>query len=160
MSNSKVTIIQPGPVLIQKKEWSQFPLGNNRYDNANTGYTAGGGGATLKNYLALGRINATGKVVPLAPTASDGSQYFYGFLDLQNESELVVAGTATTNPLTVIISGRVDIKNAVWPSGVTLDTPIDENTDDGAVSGRTVRQMLLDKGFSLIETKKTLVMPS
>jgi hypothetical protein len=154
----KITPIQTGGVTMTKREWTQFALGNNIYDSINAGFTAsdddGGDPAVpidsvLPAYLAMGKISATGKLVPLTPAATNGSQFLYGFLDIQLQDSLTVAATTTTAPLTCVVGGRVQENKIAFPAGVTLDTVI---TSDG----RTYRTATLGR-FEFVKTEALVV---
>jgi hypothetical protein len=78
---------------------------------------AGSGAArNLKSGTVLGKVTASGKLVPLAPAAGDGSQNAYGILLFDN---IVPNGV---DKRAAIISGGyavVSDNGIIWPSGIT-----------------------------------------
>lgn len=143
----KITTIQEGGVTFTKREWTQFALGNNQYDSINAGFTASDDdgetppvpiNSILPAFLAMGKISATGKLVPVAPAATDGSQFLYGFLDIQHKDSITVLATTTSPPLTCVVAGRVQENKIAWPAGVTIDSVItsDNRTYRSSTLGR------------------------
>ena len=117
---------------------SKLALGDNEFVSAD--YTASGD-TTLAQGLVLGKVAATGALVALAPTATDGSQFPYGVLYLGlHESVTILDGESET--LTLINKGRVAESKLSFPAGVTIDTVID--SDD-----RTVKDYLNSLGLIL-----------
>lgn len=154
----KTTVIASGGVTFTKREWTQFALGNNQYDSINAGFTASDDDgedpavpidSILPAFFAVGKISATGILVPVNPAATDGSQFLYGFLDLQLKDSITVPATTTTPPLTCVVGGRVQENKIAWPSGVTIDTII---ADDG----RTYRTSTLGR-FEYVVTNQLVV---
>ena len=142
-----------GGITTNKYTTKQFQLGDNEIVGNQT-HTAGGTDSVLPNFLLMGQIAATRKLVPLAPTATDGSQYPYGFLWLGLEASKTVATTVTDATLAMIIKGKVDAGLISFPSGVTLN---DIPTINGTISsGRTVREFLNDRGITLVEASNIL----
>ena len=142
-----------GGITKNKYETKQFQLGDNEIVGNQT-HTAGGTDSVLTNFLLMGQVAATRKLVPLAPTATDGSQYPYGFIWLGLESSKTVAATVTDATLACIIKGKVDAGLISLPSGVTLN---DIPTINGTISsGRTVREFLNDRGITLVEASNLL----
>ena len=104
-------------------------------------YTNGGGSpVTLVEGTLLGRISATGLLVPLASAASDGSQFAVGIL---LGSYTVAAGA--TQLLTYVIAGDVVEHKVVLAGADTLDT---------VISGRRIRDKIMGetKGIRLVPT--------
>lgn len=69
---------------------------------------------TLAMGQVVGQVSASGQFVPLAPTATDGSQIAAGvMLD-------AIAPVASTQKGTIIARGAVvDASRLLWPSGIT-----------------------------------------
>jgi hypothetical protein len=142
-----------GGITTNKYETKQFQLGDNEIVG-NLTHTAGGTDSVLPNLLLMGQVAATRKLVQLAPTATDGSQYPFGFLWLGLEASKTVAATLTDATLACIIKGKVDAGLIALPAGVTLN---DIPTINGTISsGRTVREFLNDRGFTLVEASNLL----
>jgi hypothetical protein len=121
------TPLNTGNQAIIKTDISKIFLWNNRFEAAQ--YTNGGGApVTLAEGTLLGRISATGKVIPLASAAADGSQFPVGIL---NEEKIVAPGA--TIDLFMCVSGDVDSSKVVLAGADTLDT---------VISGRRIRDRI------------------
>lgn len=135
--------------LITNTNVSKLQLGDNEHITGE--YTDSGAGSTLEAGLLMGKIKATGKLVELDPTASDGSQNLVGVLFLGISESVTVAASATET-LTLINKGRVAEAKLVMPSGVTLDDAITADVMD-----RTVRDyanalgLILEGGVELTQ---------
>lgn len=71
-------------------------------------------GQNLKFGTVIGKIEASGKVTQLAPSASDGSEKAYGVvIDDYDASSADVNGTA------VVREAELGDKAMIWPSGIT-----------------------------------------
>ncbi len=110
-------------------------LGSNSYKREQ--YTNGGGSTvTLAAGTIMGRISATGLMLPLASGASDGSQHFVGVL---TESVDVAAG-ATAN-INICVEGKVLESKLVFDGSDDLETPI---------GGRQLKDIIAGQGIKLI----------
>jgi hypothetical protein len=118
---------------------SKLLLGDNYFGRND--YTDSGAGSTLAEGLLLGKIAATGKLVPLAPAAADGSQFPIGVLWLGGSVDIDVAISATVE-LEYANKGKVAEAKLVMPGGVTLDDVI-------VGDGRTVKDYLNALGIIL-----------
>jgi len=118
---------------------SKALLGNNHFDKND--YTDSGSGSTILALVLLGKIAATGKLVLLAPSASDGSQFPIGLAWFGGSADLDVAASATVE-IEYVNKGDVALDKIALPAGVTLATVI---TGDG----RTVQDYLNAMGFRL-----------
>lgn len=84
-------------------------------------YTNSSGSAvTLAVGTIVGRVHATGKILPLLSTATDGSKWTVGFL----ADAYTVAAGATVN-VGICVSGGVVQDKIVLNGSDTLDTVID-----------------------------------
>ncbi len=102
-------------------------LGCNRYDASE--YTNGTGSeVTLKAGTLLGRISASGKLLPLASGATDDSSIPVGVLS----HTVTVANKATVN-LTFCVEGDVAEEKVIFQGSDDYDT---------VVSGRTLRDRI------------------
>ena len=141
MAGVKVEIKRTGNVSVVNRTVNQFALGRNEWQSKYK-YTDAGGGSTLNDRLLVG-VTTAGAILPLDPTAVDGSQYPYGFLNLGLDEELVVADGAVTAELNCCIKGRVDLSTMVLKAGVAL-------TD--VIGGQTLEALLQTRGFWLVES--------
>lgn len=64
----------------------------------------------------LGKVTAAGKLVPLAPGASDGSESAVGIL--VEDSVIPAAGDAVAN---IYVHGDFRKDGLVWPDGITAE---------------------------------------
>lgn len=76
---------------------------------------AGGAAVTFEIGTVLGKVTASGKLVPLAPGASDGSQTVAALLG----DRVTVAAGAETVKLTVERMAILRDSQIVWPVGIT-----------------------------------------
>jgi hypothetical protein len=77
--SSQTTALNNGQQAIIHTDLSKIFIGDNRYTDAvynNSSYVT----VNLAAGTVMGRIATTGKVIPLVPTASDGSQFPVGVL--------------------------------------------------------------------------------
>ncbi len=95
---------------------------------------------TIQAGTVLGSVAATEKLVPLAPGASDGSQFPCGVL---LNDHVVLASTELDGEVSYIVSGDVNESELALPDGYTLAS---------VVSGRTLRDWLLVMGIKPITT--------
>lgn len=68
----------------------------------------------------MGRVSATGRIVPLTAAATDGSQFPIGIL-----YQTTTIGTGETVDLTLCVSGDVVAEKVVLQAGTTLNSVID-----------------------------------
>lgn len=130
-----------GNQLTVDTDRSKIFLWRNRYDNAD--YTnASGGSVTLAAGTLLGRISATGKVIPLASAAADGSQFPVGIL----ADDYIVANGATIS-LAFCVSGDVATEKVVLAGADTLDTVISSRRIRDRIAADTV-------GIKLVATSE------
>jgi hypothetical protein len=127
------TVLQTRNQLITNYDTSKSLLGNNHYQTAD--YTDSGAGSSLTELLVMGQIAATRKIVPLDPTAVDGSDKPVGLVVIAQD---VTAG-ATVN-VNIVNKGKVAEDKLTFKSGVTLDSVID---------GQTLRARLNQLGLVL-----------
>lgn len=102
-------------------------------------YTNGGGAAvTLLAGTLMGRISATGLLVPLVATVTDGSQFPLGVL--MHDITVPAAGTAS---LTIAVSGHVAEDKLIIDAGDTLDSVIDGRRLRDRIGSDTVGILLV-----------------
>lgn len=104
------------------------------FDWENTGYDN-----DLVPGTVLGRVSATGKLVPFDSTASDGSQFPIGIL--YGDLGTVEAGDTLAAACTYAMAGDVASAKLVFQGTDTLNT---------VVSSRQVRDWLALLGFKLV----------
>jgi len=112
-------------------------LGENSYERAvlsNVAVTE----ETFEAGTIMGRISATGLLIPLAIGATDGSQHFVGVLT-ENET---IAASGTAN-VTVAIQGRVAQDKLIFNASEDLES---------VVGGRQLRDIIAGQGIKLVET--------
>ena len=108
MSNTTVTNSQSN-FLIGITDVSKIFLGQNQTANETYINNSSYDPITLLAGTVLGRVAATGVLVPWTSTASDGSQYVVGILG----QDLQIAGGSTVQAL-VFVSGRVAQEKVVF----------------------------------------------
>lgn len=106
------------------------------FDWENTGYDV-----DLAPGTVVARVGATGKIVPLDPAASDGSEFAIGVL-MSDLGEVLAGDTLTTN-CTFCVEGDVAAEKLIFIGATTLDTPVDN---------RQVRDWLRLVGIKLVTT--------
>lgn len=100
------------------------------YSYTNDSYDA----VTLAAGTVMGRISATGKVIPLQSDASDGSQFPIGIV---LESRTVDAGDTVT--LSLVVSGKVAVSKLIFTkSGDTIATVVSGKRLDDRLGSDTV----------------------
>lgn len=138
----KATTVRTGNIVVVNKEIQERQLGHNDYES-NLSYTDSGTGSTLENFLLVGQVSADKRIkrCNAATPAIDGSQAPLGLLWLGHSESIYVSAGATRTGLTVIVKGRIDETLIKFKGATTLDT---------VLNGRTVRQLMNDRGFIFI----------
>jgi hypothetical protein len=136
--SSQSVVLNTGQQAIINTERSKIFIWNNRYDSAD--YTNGGGSpVTLAAGTLLGRISATGKVIPLASAAADGSQFPLGIL----ADDYTVAAGATVK-VYYGMAGDVAEEKVILAGSDTLET---------VVSGQRMRDRITSyTGIKLVKS--------
>lgn len=107
-------------------------LGGNRYEDAqfvNDTYDA----ITLAVGTVMGRIAATGYVVKLDKSASDGSQYPVGIL-----AQEITVDEGDTADLSLCVCGEVDANGLVFVSGTVISDVVESKTIEDRIASDTV----------------------
>lgn len=118
--------------LVTNYNSSKLILGNNTFEEGN--YTNTGYDVTLAEGTVMGRISATGKVIPLESDASDGSQYPIGVL--AQTQEVAEDDDAI---LSICTSGKIDEGMLVFTKdGDSLSTVVDGRQLRDRLAGDTV----------------------
>jgi len=137
MSQSTTTTTQTNNQLTIDYTLKNILRGANYFDEGQV--TASGSDISLVLGMVMGRVKATGKMIPWDKDATDGSQYPVGLCYLGiNETATVTDGTSSY--INVISKGRVDAGLINFASEETLET---------VVNNRQVRDWLTDLGLTL-----------
>lgn len=120
--------IQNQNMLRVNSDTSKIFVFNNRFSTGESKANSTYDDATWLQGTLLGRVSATGKLVPLVSSAVDGSQYPVGILA---EDSIIPAGDSAT--LTFCVAGDVVEDKVVLNEGDTMDT---------AISGRTIKDRI------------------
>lgn len=112
---------------------------SNRYESE-TLLNASGGVKTFVPGTLMGRVTASGKLVPVASAAVDGSQYPVGILKTSVE-DLADTGEATVN---ICIAGDVVESKVVLDGADTMDTIIDARPIKDRIAADTMGIKLVD----------------
>ena len=101
---------------------------------------AGGSAADFAPGTLLGRVTASGKLVPLASAANDGSQFAVGIL-MSNVVQLAAAGDQVVQ---VAIGGEIAEDKIILAGADTLATTITNN------SARTIRDAIMSDSKGIV----------
>jgi hypothetical protein len=136
---SQNTTVQTSNQLHVTSEVAKIFIYNNRYENVKL-FNAGGAPVTFLAGTLVGRVSASGKVIPLVAAAADNSQFPVGIL----AQDYTVAAGATIDAV-MCISGDVDSAKVVYNGAETGDT---------LVSGRMLKDRIKSDtlGINLIIT--------
>lgn len=130
--SSQTVSLNTGNQAIIKTETAKIFLWDNRFEDAD--YTNGGGApVTLLAGTVMGRISASGKIVPLTSAAVDGSQLPVGIL---NDDWTVAAGA--TQKMSICVSGDVAEEKILLQGGDTLETVVSSRRLRDRIAGDTV----------------------
>ena len=135
MSNI-TSITQTGNQLHSSYDVSKLFLGENERISGTYASTPG---ITLAAGLVVGQVAATGALVAYDNTASNGSQYPVGIIDLGLSESAVIAALGS-KVLNLVNKGRVAESKVTFPGSITLDSIITGDT-------RTVRQYMNAMGI-------------
>lgn len=131
---SEITqVTQTNNQLHTTYDTTKFLLGFNSFITADL--TAAGTDTVLKQGMIMGRIAATGLIVPLAAAAVDGSQYPVGVCVVDK-----TVGAGTTATITLVNKGRIASDLINFDGAETLATPVDD---------KQLRDWLNDLGLEL-----------
>ena len=138
MTPSSSIAVQTNSQLTVTFDSSKTFIRNNDYKSAD--YTNNSGAAiTLNGGAIMGRIAATGKVVPLSSAATDGSQYPVGIL----ATDYLVANGATVN-VRFCIKGSVVKSKVLFDGADTMATIIEDKTLEDRIASDTVGILLIE----------------
>ena len=132
-------ISKTGNFLHTDYDVSKIFVFSNRYES---GVLLNASGA-IKSFVPgtlMGRVTASGKLVPVASAAADGSQFPVGILKTAAD-DLAIAGEKTVN---VCISGDVVESKVVLDGADTMDTIIDARPIKDRIAADTMGIKLVD----------------
>lgn len=137
VSQALLTALQ----AITNYDLSKIFLGDNQYQDGNLLNNSSYNDLDLVAGTVVGRITATGTLVPYVHTANDGSQYPVGILahDFQIDSG------ETKNNVTIVDFGRVAQGKIVFISG--SGTTLESTVTNG---GRRVKDWLQAQGIKIV----------
>ena len=134
---SEITnILQTRNQLISNFDLSKFLLGFNSFAQPSPSVAASGADVVLLQGEVMGRIHATGLIIPLAAAAVDGSQIPVGIAIVD---QTILDGD--TDAVNLVNKGRVAESKINFAGAETLDTVVDE---------RRLRDWLSDIGLELM----------
>lgn len=137
--STSTTVNQTDSQLHVDYDVAKIFLGCNRYDTGT--YTNSTGAAvTLEAGTLMGRVSATGKLLPLASAATDDSNIPVGILS----HSVTVADTASKE-LTFAVEGNVAEEKVIFDGTDDLDTVVSGRTLRDRIGGDTV-------GIKLVST--------
>lgn len=135
------TVLLTALQMITNVDLSKVFLGENRYQDGNLLNNSSYNDLDLVAGTVVGRITATGVLVPYVHTANDGSQYPVGVLahDFQIDSG------ETKNNVTIVDFGDVAQSKLVFiaGSGTTLESIVTNG-------GRRVKDWLQAQGIKIV----------
>jgi len=123
--------------IIVENDWSKALLGDNEFVSSDL--TASGSDTVLVEGEVMGQVAATGLVIPLVATATNGSQYPYGICA---RDQTIADGD--TDPVKLVISGKYAEEKINFAGAETLATQVGLASDK-----KTIRQWLQLMGFVL-----------
>jgi hypothetical protein len=127
---SKITTVeQTGSQLGHEIDLSKFLLGNNSFISG-----VAGSSTTLLLGMVMGRISASGLLIPCVHGASDGSEKPVGIAILEQ------ATTSSVTEIQLVNKGIVDVNQINFSTASTLESVVD---------GRRIKDHLNDLGLEL-----------
>lgn len=142
MANTITTVTNTDNQLHVNYQEKNLLRGNNEFSYGDV--TASGSDVTITQGEVMGRISATGKLVPLLHSATDGSQYPAGLAYVGiNETKTIADGETKT--IELVYQGKINASLINFGTASTLDD---------VVGGRTVRDWLRDIGLVLDESQE------
>jgi hypothetical protein len=112
-----------------------FPL----YINPQPVYTDSGSGSTIPAGTVMGRVFATGKVIPLVSSATDGSENPIGIL-----AESITAAASASVPCAIVYGGEIASNLIVFSNGTdTLATTVGTQSTGGTLLDMITRNTQL-----------------
>lgn len=112
---------------------------SNRYESG-TLLNASGGVKTFEPGTLMGRVTASGKLVPCASAAVDGSQFPVGIL----KTSVVDLADAAEKTVNICIAGDVVESKVILDGADTMDTIIDARPIKDRIAADTMGIKLVD----------------
>ncbi len=137
MSSKITNTVQTNNQLYNNYDVSKFLLGFNSFVLANL--TASGADVDTLQGMVMGRISATGLIVPLVSTATNGSQYPVGVCVIDK-----TVPDGNTESLNLVNKGRIAEDKINFLGAETLNTPVGP-----ASNQKILRDWLNDLGLEL-----------
>lgn len=140
--STQSTPLNTSKQVITNTDLSKVFIGDNRYQDGNFLNNSGYDDLALVAGTVVGRIAATGKLVPYVHTANDGSQYPVGVL----AHDFEIDSSATKDNVTICDFGDLAEHMVVFiaGSGTTLDSLA---TNAG---GRSVKDLMQAQGLKIV----------
>lgn len=130
--STATTVLNNGVELFTNFDTSKIFLAENKWIKGS--FTAGAANAVPG--LVVGRIAATGVLVPMTSGASDGSQFPVGILN----ADVLATVTADVN---VCVGGEVALEKVVLTGSDTLETIVSLKRIKDRIAGDTVGIVLV-----------------
>lgn len=143
MSSQSVSL-NTNKQLIANTDLSKVFIGDNRYQDGNMLNNSSYNDLALLAGTVVGRIAATGKLVPYVHTANDGSQYPVGLL----AQDIEMDSGETKNNVTIVDFGDVAEGQVKFLDG-SATTLASLATNAG---GRSVKDLLQAQGIKIVPT--------
>jgi len=125
-------VLNTNSQLNINRDISQVFLGNNRFENVVHTNVTGAEGVLVAGTV-MGRIAATGLLLPLIAAAVDGSQYPSGIL--ANDVTLAIGASATVS---ICVEGEVAEEKLIFNAAETLLTVVDGRNLRDRIAADTV----------------------
>jgi hypothetical protein len=129
---------QTGSELFATYDLSKIFLFNNEFEDAPVG-NATGSAITYLPGTVMGRISATGLIIPAASAANDGSQFPIGILNRG-----IVLQPSDSRTVSICISGEVAGEMLILAGSDTLDTVVTN------ANGRRMRDVIVANSAGII----------
>lgn len=137
---SKATVInQAVNTLHVDYDFQKIFVFNNRFKE-DTFLNASGGPLDFAGGILVGRVTASGKLVPLVSGAVDGSEIPVGIL----KTEIVQLGAGLDQLVNICIAGDVVRDKVILDGGDTLDSVVDGRPLKDRINADTMGIKLVD----------------
>ena len=130
---SQTVALNNGVQAIIHNDVSKIFIRDNRYESADYTNSDEYDPVTLTAGTLLGRVHASGKVVPLTSGASDGSQFPVGIL-----KQTVTVEEGDTREVTFCVAGDVAEGKIIFQGSDTLETVVSSRRLRDRIAADTV----------------------
>lgn len=117
------TNVNTNNMLSNNYDYSKIFLFGNKYTTGTSATNVSGSDVTLNAGQVMGRIAATGVLVPMTSGAVDGSQFPVGIL-----AETIIIPDTQSVELPICIVGEVAEEKIIFDGADTFDTIVDLKT--------------------------------